>query len=182
MATPTVTASPLVGPDRGRLYTPFLEQQFRDEETVRDRHKAAAGSVFTSSAAFVGLLVGVAAVALGTRTLPAAGNGWVAAAKIALIAAVVLFAVAGVLAWHVQQLRPEHVPGNVAMEAMVDRAGWLGNEEQARLVIAKHFVTQTKDLRASNAKRAASLARAGGFQFAAYGAVTVSLVFAMIGT
>lgn len=166
--------------DQGRLWVVFLERQFRDEEDVRDRHKAAASAVLTSSAAFVGLLVTVAAIALGTRALPSGDNLFAQIARASLVVAVALFAGAGIFAWLVQQLQPTIAPGVAAVRAMVG-SDWRSTEEQARYVIAKHFAAQIEDLRKTNAKRAEWLQWAGGFQFAAYFAITVSLISAMVG-
>lgn len=162
--------------DRGALLTEFIEAQLLEERSRADQLNAAAEKILTTSAAFIALIVAIAALVLGKDFAIAGSDVWAVAARLFSLLAIGAFGVTAFLATRVQTLRKLQTASDDALEVMLKAPAWNYTQAKARSVKAYHLVVETTSMRKANNDRAGKLKLASNWQASAAGFVVLAVV------
>lgn len=176
MATSRTMARPPVA-EQGTTLAAFIDGELTSERARTTSLNDSARTVITTSAAFVALIVAVAALVLGQDfTVGGTDDPWAVAARTFAVSALVAFAAAGFFASRVQWLRPVRVASGRALVEMTDSEIWQYDETDARNLTSWHKANTIVSLRVANDQRSRHLKAAGVAQIVGAGLVTVAVL------
>ncbi len=156
-------------PDQGETYAKFIEAELKAEYERRTALDARALTVATVSAAFIALATAFAAYTFGKDYQFSQGGAR------GLVASLVSFLLASVLASIAHGSRKYHVTDGATLTSMLSEPHWMDSEPAALNTTSTLNVKTIKALRTGNNGKAGQLVVAHVFQLLAVGGLILSL-------